>query len=180
MIKEKKYRIGIDLDGVIVGKPFFMPKSVLEWLYRAHNGNCKKYRMPTFLPEIYLRKASHHWLMRPPMRKNLNKIKEIINKPKINTYFISGRFSFLNHRTQVWLKKHLPDFDLNRVFINTQNEQPHLFKEKKIKQLDLKEFFDDDPITVEYLREKLPNINFHLVKGENDQEIQNLNVADLL
>jgi hypothetical protein len=179
MVKSKP-KVGFDLDGVIVGKPFFIPKSLLEWLYRAHDGQEKKYRVPDFLPEIYLRKASHHWLMRPPLQRNLKKVRKIIRNENIDPYFISGRFSFLSHRTQVWLEKHLPDFTFDRVFINTKNEQPHLFKEKMIKKLGINNFFEDDPLTLKYLKEKLPKIKFHSIKGDNDQNLQNFNVADLL
>lgn len=174
MQSKKKLKIGFDLDGVIVGKPFFVPKSLLEWLYRAHDGNGKKYRVPTFLPEIYLRKTSHHWLIRPAMKKNLRKVKEIISNKAVDPYFVSGRFNFLDHRTQVWFKRNLKDFPFNKVFINTKNEQPHLFKEKKIKELKLEEFFDDDPIAVNYLKKNLKNTKIHLVNNEN------FNFTDLL
>lgn len=176
-MSKNKLKVGFDLDGVIVGKPFFVPKKLLEWLYRAHDSKGEKYRVPTFLPEIYLRKASHHWLMRSPLKLNLRKIKKLINNKNIDPYFISGRFNFLNHRTIVWFKRHLPEFPFDKVFINIKNEQPHLFKEKIIKKLGLDYYFDDDKLTYDYLKNNVDNTKFYLVKGNNEE---NFNLPNLL
>ena len=41
-----------------------------------------------------------------------------------------------------------------QVFLNTENEQPHLFKEKKIKEMDIQIFVDDDELLADYLATK--------------------------
>ncbi len=163
---KKKLKVGFDLDGVIVDKPFFMPKSVIEWLYRTHNGNHKKYRVPTWQLEILIRKLSHHWLLRLPLRKNLKKIKKIFKQTDFEIYFISGRFNFLNNRTKNWFKRYFPEFPLNRVFINKNNEQPHLFKEKTLKKLNIDHFYDDSLITTDYLEQKLQQTKITRVDKE--------------
>ena len=58
-----------------------------------------------------------------------------------------------------------------------KNEQPHLFKEKMIKKLQLDYFFDDDPLSYDYLKNKIKSTKFYLVKG-NDEE--NFNLPNLL
>ena len=85
----KKIRIGFDMDGVIVGKPFFVPKNLLEWLVRSHSHSKTNYRFPNFKTEAWLRRKSHHWFLRPPMKKNLQVIKNISEKKNIKIYIIS-------------------------------------------------------------------------------------------
>ncbi len=174
---KKKLKVGFDLDGVIVDKPFFMPKPVIEWLYRAHNGNHKKYRVPTCQPEILIRKLSHHWVFRLPLKKNLSLVKKIAQQPNIEAYIISGRFGFLNNRTKQWFKIHKINGLFQGIYINDQNDQPHLFKEKMIKKLKLDYYFDDDDLTYDYLQKEINSTKFCLVKGNNEE---NFNLPDLL
>ncbi len=162
---KKKLKVGFDLDGVIVDKPFFVPKLLIEWLYRAHDGNNKKYRYPKFKPEIWLRQLSHHWFLRRPLKKNLKEIKKFIHQTRANAFIISGRYNFLQKKTKDWFD----NYRLNGVFksinINFSNQQPHLFKERVIKRLKPKYYFDDDPIAINYLKQKIPDTKFFLVKN---------------
>jgi hypothetical protein len=166
MVK-KKLKVGFDLDGVVIDKPFFVPKSIIEYLYRAHNGNCKKYRVPTWKPEIIFRKLSHHWALRLPLIKNLLLVKKIAQKPNIDAYIISGRYGFLKNRTKQWFKIHKLNGTFKGVFINEKNEQPHFFKEKKIKELQLDYFFDDDPICVNHLKKKFQKCEIFLLQKQS-------------
>lgn len=174
---KKKLKVGFDLDGIIVDKPFFVPKPIIEWLYRAHNGNHKKYRVPAWKPEILIRKLSHHWAFRLPLRKNLSLVKKIAQQKHIEAYIISGRYNFLKNRTKQWFKIHKLNGYFKKKYINMDNEQPHLFKEKMIKKLNLDYFFDDDPLTYEYLKDKIKKTKFYLVKNNNEE---NFNLSDLL
>jgi len=165
---DKKIRVGVDLDGVIVGKPFFIPKNFLEWLVRSHTNSKKKYRFPKLKAEIWIRKKSHHWLLRPAMRGNIERIKKIGREKKLELFIISGRYNFLKKKTQIWLKKHHLEKTFQQVFINQKNKQPHFFKEEMIKRLKLDHFFDDDPIVIDYLKKRAKRTRSHLVKGDND------------
>jgi uncharacterized HAD superfamily protein len=166
MVK-KKLKVGFDLDGVIIDKPFFVPKSIIEYLYRAHNGNHKKYRVPTCQLEILVRKLSHHWAFRLPLKKNLEQVKKIAQQPNIDAYIISGRYNFLENRTKQWFNVHHLNGLFKKVFINMSNDQPHLFKEKMIKKLSLDYFVDDDPVTWRYLVDKIKGVNIKLISNEN-------------
>jgi len=44
--KEKLICIGLDLDGILVDKPPFVPKRLLEWLVRSHRTEKLAYRYP--------------------------------------------------------------------------------------------------------------------------------------
>lgn len=156
-------RIGFDLDGVIVGKPFFIPKKFLEWLVRFHKNGTKKYRFPKSKLEIFIRKLSHHWFLRPLLRKNFKVIKKFSEKEGVKLYIVSGRYSFLKDRTDSLIKKHSLDKIFAEIFTNCNNEQPHLFKEKMVKKLNLDFLFDDDPIIIDYLKKIIKDKKFYLV-----------------
>ena len=168
MKKKKIIKIGIDLDGVIINKPFFIPKTLIEWLYRARHNHGKKYRFPKSKIEVWLRKASHYWLLRPPMKKNLQAIREMAKKKNIQIYIISGRYNFLKEKTKQWSKKHKINGLFKNIFLNTKNQQPHLFKEKMAKKLGLGYYFDDDPITVNYLKKKIKKTKILLIRKDGE------------
>ncbi len=149
---QKTINIGIDLDGVIINKPPIIPKRLIEWLVKSHTNHNKKYRFPKTELERQARIASHHYKLRPPLLKNLKVIKGL--EKDFQIYFISSRYRFLNHQTKQWFKNYYPTFDYKKVNINLENEQPHLFKEKMIKKLKINYFLEDDPRTINHLRNK--------------------------
>jgi hypothetical protein len=65
---KEKIKIGFDLDGVIIGKPPFMPKYLMERLVRK-KGYGLVYRFPKSKIEKYIRWLSHFPLLRPPIKK---------------------------------------------------------------------------------------------------------------
>ncbi|MFH1560958.1 MAG: hypothetical protein ABID04_00020 [Patescibacteria group bacterium] len=175
-----RVKIAFDLDGVLVGKPFFVPKALLELLVRSPKQGAKKYRFPKSKIEILIRKLSHHWFFRPPLKNNLKVTKRLCQNPKIEAHIISGRYSFLINRTRSWAKKHQLDSLFKSININLDNQQPHLFKEKMLGQLAIDYFFDDDPITVDYLKKSQLKTKIYLVKKDDDQKIKNPDFANLL
>ena len=177
-MKKGKVKIGIDLDGVIVDKPFFIPKKLIEWLFRAHHNHGKKYRIPKWPLEILIRKKSHHWLLRPPIRKNLETLKKVINQNLAAVYIISGRYRFLSNETKVWFKKNKLEDLLKSAYINKKNLQPHLFKEKMTKKLKLDYFFDDDPIVINHLKAKIKGLNCYLANKKKGIKIPKLTVKN--
>ncbi len=160
--ERKIIRIGFDLDGVIVGKPPLVPKGLIEFLTKKPANSSLHFRFPKSCLEQCVRKFSHFYLFRPPLRQNINFIKKL-NSKKYELYVISGRYSFLTLETDRWLKKRGLGNLFKAVFINLGNEQPHLFKERIIKELNLDYFFEDDKETKEYLQERFKENNFFLV-----------------
>lgn len=152
---QKIIRVGLDLDGVIINKPPAIPKRVIEWLIRSHTNHQKKYRFPKTKLEQWVRIKSHHWKLRQPLNQNLRAVQNLAESKKYNIYFVSSRFSFLKAQTKNWFKYYFPNFDYKKVFLNRENKQPHLFKEKMIKKLKLDYYFEDDPLTIRYLRGKV-------------------------
>ena len=163
--KRKIIRIGFDLDGVLVDKPPLIPKKWLEYLFRGRSKNGLHYRYPKTKLEIWIRKLSHFYLFRPPLKENIKFIKKL-KKQKHELYIISGRYSFLEKETKVWLKKRRLSSLFKKVFINLKGEQPYLFKERVIRQLKLDCYFEDDGDTVNFLRLKFRNKIFWVKQGE--------------
>lgn len=165
---EKKIKIAFDLDGVIIDKPPLIPKKWLEWLFRGGKRDGLHYRFPKSKLEQRIRKLSHFYLFRPPIKKNIEFIKELAKNPKYGLYIISGRYSFLEEETKDWLSKRNIGGVFKEIFINFNDKQPHLFKEEVLKRIKPNIFVDDDYLSVEFLRQKLKNTSiFCFSKNRN-------------
>lgn len=174
MVNEKKIKIGLDLDGVLVGKPFFIPKSLLEWLVRSHKNKELAYRYPSCRFERWLRWLSHHYIFRPPIRKNLKVVRKLAKNRNYLFYLISGRYSFLEDRTYQWLKRYHLITLFEKISINLENEQPHKFKEKMIKKMKIEIFIDDDFSLIKYLAISSPDKKFFCIDGKKHKQAENL------
>lgn len=151
---EKKIRLAFDLDGVIIGKPPFISKKLLERLFRGGGKNGLRYRFPHSKLEQVVRKLSHFYLFRPPIRENIEFIKELANNPQYELYIVSGRYSFLEKETDSWLRKRKIESLFVKVFLNNEDKEPHLYKEEVLRKLQPAIFIDDDGVLADYLVEK--------------------------
>lgn len=164
----KKIKIAFDLDGIIIDKPPLIPKNLLERLFRGCNYRSGlHYRFPKSKLEISIRKISHFYLFRPPIKENIDFIKKIAKSPKYEIYIISGRYSFLLSETKNWFSKRKLNELFKKVYFNLNDEQPHLHKEKLLLKIKPDYFIDDDEELVDYLREKLDKTKlFYYQKGK--------------
>ncbi|OGM13821.1 hypothetical protein A3A76_04900 [Candidatus Woesebacteria bacterium RIFCSPLOWO2_01_FULL_39_23] len=163
MVK-KNIRIGFDLDGVIIGKPPFIPNYIMEKLVRNPTGKKLGYRYPKYSIERKIRILSHYPLFRPPIRNNINLIKELYKSNAYTLYVVSSRYSFLKSRTRQWFGYYKLRRFFKEIYINDFDEQPHLFKERMIKRLGLHVFIDDDLLLLKYLRTRSKDIDLIYVK----------------
>jgi len=147
----KRIRVAFDLDGVIIDKPPLIPKKLIEILFRGFEKDGLHYRFPKSKLEQKIRKISHFYLFRPPIKKNIEFIGGLAKDGKYELYIVSSRYSFLKDETEKWLEKRKIDGIFQKVFINMSDEQPHLFKEKVLKKLKPDIFVDDDCELVNYL-----------------------------
>lgn len=164
-IKSKKIRIGFDLDGVLIGNPPFIPKKLLEYLYRGRINHKIAYRYPHSSWEILLRRLSHLPFLRPPIIKNLKTIYELSLNPAVELFAVSGRYSFLKDRTDKWLEFYKFSGVFKEVFINEKDEKPNLFKKNMLKRLKLNYFIDDDDLLIRYLKVTAPETEILPVKN---------------
>lgn len=147
-------KIAFDLDGVIIDKPPLIPKKLLERMFRGKNKNGLHYRFPRSKLEQKIRKISHFYLLRPPIRQNIEFIRRLAQDEKYELYAVSGRYSFLEKETDIWLEKRKIKSLFKKIFINLKNEQPHLFKERILGEIRPDIFVDDDGPLTDYLFQK--------------------------
>lgn len=163
-------RIGFDLDGVVVDKPPFIPGWFVEFIYRGYYDPKKElsYRYPTHQLEVLLRQISHHPIFRPPIKQQVEMIKKLHDSKKYKMFGVTSRYSFLKKRTKQWFAYHRMNGFFEKIYINENNEQPHLFKEKVIKKLGLDIFIDDDRPLLDYLQKKIEDVDFIFVEDSED------------
>ena len=166
--KKRIVRIGFDLDGVIIGKPPFIPQIALEALVREHKNRNLSYRFPESEFERKVRIASHYPLLRPPIRKNIKIIKELNKSNNYTLFVVSSRYSFLEERTMEWFKFYKLRKFFKEIHINLKDEQPHLYKEKMINKLKLNVFIDDDLPLLNYLRKRLSGVDLVYVEDQEN------------
>ena len=164
---KEKIKIGFDLDGVIIGKPPFMPKYLMERLVRKKDHGLA-YRYPESKFERRIRWLSHLPLFRPPINKNIKLIHELYKSKNYELYVVSSRYSFLEGRTKEWFKFYRLRGLFKEIHINLKDEQPHIYKEKMIKKLKLNVFIDDDVLLLKYLKSKLKTTDLLYIDNHKD------------
>lgn len=142
-------KIGFDLDRVFVDTPPFVPNKVIDLFYKKKNGRLY-YRTPGKL-EQKIRIFSHTPILRRGIRKNIQEISRLSKKNHSEIFLISGRFSFLKNRTKEWFKKYKFEKNFKEIYLNFENQQPHLFKNEIIKKLSMSKYIDDDLDLLKYL-----------------------------
>ena len=81
-------------------------------------------------------------------------IKQLIKDKKIKAYIITARYSYLKNDLEEWLNKMKVNKYFSGIYYNQNDEQPHLFKERMIKKLNLDIFVEDNLDIVSYLSSK--------------------------
>jgi|SRR3989344_4451930 len=142
-------KIGFDLDKVFFDHPQIIPDAAVYWRYRKKANGTLLYRIPSRLEQL-LRIFFHYPFFRPPIKENLSVLSQIAHQ-KNKLYLITSRFSFLKKRTDVILKKYgLADL-FDSMYFNSENKQPHVFKNELIRKLNLDMFIDDDLPLLQYI-----------------------------
>jgi hypothetical protein len=163
--------IGFDLDKIFIDLPPLVPSQIIDLFYKGKAKQELKYRIPSRFEQI-IRIASHHPLLRHPITKNLEYIKNI-NMKNINKYYlISSRFGFLKKRTDDLIKLHNFNKIFNAMYFNYENKQPHQFKNEVIKKLNIDMFVDDDLQLLEYLIDKNPKTKFFWLNNKISKSLK--------
>jgi hypothetical protein len=121
---KKKIKVGFDLDGVIIGKPFFVPQFLMEILVRSKKDHTLRYRYPNTKFEQRIRIASHHPILRPPIQENIQLIKELSRSNKYDLYVVSSRYGFLESRTKEWFRFYKLKKFFERIYIKPKTSNP--------------------------------------------------------
>ncbi len=154
----KKKRVGFDLDGVVTDHPPLIPFAYLKKFVRTNSVKLR-YCQPQSGWLRRLRKLSHTWFLRPPLKKTRRLIEDLASQDEVVLYAVSSRPKSLRKKTEQWLKKWQMDDFFEAVYINEDNQQPHCFKKNKLTQLNLDYYVEDDQEVVDYLKEHCPTTN---------------------
>lgn len=166
MVKNRrKINIGIDIDGIFVGKPPLIPALMINKLYMNTNSKELDYRIPKSWMDRKIRRLSHISMLRPIITKNIIWLNTYTSNKNTNVYIVSGRYSFLYNLTKNIFKKNCNNFDLNKIILNNSDIQPHIFKSECIKKFKLNYLIDDDIFMLKYLARKHPNVTFFWYSG---------------
>lgn len=143
-------RVGIDFDGVIAYNPFRVVRAPVSW-YKRHV--LQKRGLKFFIPHSRWQKIVwalvHESSYFPSPGQSL--LRSAVASGKIEAHLITARYSFLNQNLLTWLKKHHLEDVFSTINVNTGDEQPHIFKERIIKEKKLDYFIEDNLDIVSYL-----------------------------
>lgn len=162
-------RIGFDLDNVFINTPPFIPDTLTERIYRKKTDGILLYRIPGRKEQL-LRIALHKPIFRPKIKKNISFL-QTLSETEHELYLISSRFGFLRKATERITKKYGLDTLFKKLYFNYENNQPHLFKDKVIKQLKLQKYVDDDLHLLKYIASKNNNIKLYWYNKKLDKKI---------
>jgi hypothetical protein len=169
MSGKSKLKIGFDFDGVLVYNPLRVGRLPVSWVKRKLFKPKKlKFWHPKKPYEKAFWKLAHKTSIFPAV--GYKRLLTMLKKSQIKGYVITGRFSFLKDDFEGWLEKYDPEKLFAGYFLNEKNEQPHLFKERMIRELKLDYFVEDNWDIVKYLSERL-NISSSKLKAQNSKQI---------
>ncbi len=157
--KNNIIKIGFDFDKVLVDYPPLIPDWLINRIYKKKNKTLT-YRFPNKL-EQKIRILSHYPFFRHPIWDHVKKVQALAKNDSYHLYLVSGRFGFLDKRTETWLKKFPLTKHFKEVHFNFENNQPHFFKDKMIKKLAITHYIDDDLELIKYLAKHNPSVSFY-------------------
>lgn len=162
--------IGFDLDRVFINNPPGIPDRLIDKLDKAKTNSHLFYRIPS-KPEQLLRRLTYFTPLRSAIKKNITFVEDIAKKNGDKHYLISGRFKFLEKTTSALAQRYKFDTIFDAMFFNFNNEQPHLFKDKIVKQLHLDKYIDDDLDLLKYLAKENMKTTFFWFNHKFEKEI---------
>jgi hypothetical protein len=141
--KKNILRIGVDFDGVVAYNPFRIIRAPIAFVKQNIFG-IKKLKF--FIPENWWQKfiwtIIHESSILPA-----NGVKLLIDTSKNNPvelYLITARFDCLKENTLRWIKKYGLDNTFKDILINEKYEQPHVFKDRIIREKKLDYYIEDN------------------------------------
>ena len=153
-MKRKKLRVGFDLDGVLLYNPARIVRPIISLMKK------KKVLIDREELEFYVPKPGVGQFFWELLHKSsvwvapgFEQIEQLKNQKLIEPYLITGRFGHLKQDYLKWKQKMRADQLFLNCYMNDRDEQPHLFKERMIKELKLDVFIEDNWDIVQYLEQ---------------------------
>lgn len=145
-------KVGFDLDGVLLYNPVRIIRPIIAELKKRSIG-IKRKKLQFYKPksrwEQELWRLFHKSSFTPA--EGLNMIKELVDAGLIEAHIVTARFEHLRKDTEEWMEKIGAKGVFSSWHMNEKNEEPHVYKERKIKELNLDVFIEDNWDIVNHL-----------------------------
>lgn len=144
-------RVGFDLDGVILSNPSRVLRGLIARSKQAHLFPRQELEFyhPNSALERWLWLLVHKSSFR--LAAGFAELEQLAAGGRLELYVVSARFACLQSDTKRWIQIINRKGIFRKLYFNDKDEQPHLFKERMIKQLQLDYFVEDNFDLVSYL-----------------------------
>jgi len=143
-------RVGFDMDGVLLYNPARIVRPIISSIKQIF---LKKKGLRFYYPKkgyekLFWRLVHKSSIYNAP---GISEISELVKAGKIEAYLITARYNFLGPSVTKWIKKNKLEKTFTQVIYNSQDEQPHEFKERMIKKLGIDIYIEDNFDIVNHL-----------------------------
>jgi uncharacterized HAD superfamily protein len=151
--KQSPLRVGFDMDGVLLYNPARIIRPLVSSIKHiiSHKRKLQFYYPKSSFEKWLFQLAHLSSIFNAP---GLDDIAYLVKTGKIEAYLITARYNFLGNDVKRWVKKNKLEKIFKGVFYNSKNEQPHEFKERMIKSLDLDIYVEDNFDIVNHIAKK--------------------------
>jgi len=142
-MKQKKIQVGIDFDGVLAYNPFRVARAPVTLIKRKLFGQNKT---AFYIPKSPIEKAIwtvlHESSVFPAVGIDL--LRTLVENNRIEAHLVTARYSFLQKNLYNWLQRNNIEDIFSSITINKNDEQPHLYKARVIKEKKFDYFIEDN------------------------------------
>jgi glycosyltransferase involved in cell wall biosynthesis len=153
--KKVPLKVGFDFDGVLMYNPARVIRPIVSF-FKRKKLLIRRKELDFFIPKTPFQKR-FFWLLHQSSlfpAIDLDEIRRLVEAGEIEAYVITGRYSFLKSDFERWLKRINAKDIFKGTYSNEKDEQPHLFKARKIEELGLDVFIEDNWDIVNFLHRK--------------------------
>lgn len=168
---QEKIKIGFDMDGVILFNPSRIFRGLISKSKKAHlipRQELEFYHPNSPLEDLLwllIHKSSFK------LAAGFKQLEKLASDNRLELYVVSARFACLSSDTKRWLKVINRNKIFKKLYFNDQDEQPHLFKERMVKELKLDYFVEDNWDVVSYLAKNQKRTQIWWLSNFLDREI---------
>lgn len=170
-MKKQPLKVGFDLDGVLLYNPARVVRPIIvlfKKIFLPKEVNTFHYPKTKFQEFIWFLLHKSSIFVAP----GLEDIKGLVKTNKIEAYIISARYESLRNDFNNWLNKIDAKKNFTACYYNNNDEQPQIYKLRKIKELKLDIFIEDNWDIVKYLNSQLKKTKIIWIYNLLDRNIK--------
>jgi len=154
MKKHSVTRIGLDFDGVVAYNPLRIVRGPITFIKRKiFHSKTTTFYVPKSSYMKFLFWIPHQFSYVPG--NGMEYLKELVGRGNVEMYIISGRYGYLDDELFLWIEKHGYKSIFTDIIVNRNDEQPHIFKERMLRELKIDYFVEDNFDIVEHLQSRV-------------------------